>query len=300
MKHVFMMTTVLCMAACGNPNGGSDEQTNTATSSTDSISVVLSQAWATDTTSLITPECVTYDPARNQFYVSNINRQSDAENAGYIALVGADGSIKNAKWVTGFKGPLGNEVHGDFLYVNDRNTIVKIDIATGKIVERITVDGAGALNGMDIAEDGTIYAADSKTNGIFRVSPDGQAKMIVQSDSLETPNGVLINGDELLVASSHGGSLKAVNLGDGSIETRVAGLGQVDGIIPLEGGRYLTSSWKGEVYFIDENGKQQKILDTKDQAINAADIGYIPNEKLLVIPTFHDNRLVAYRMEIRE
>lgn len=262
--------------------------------------VSLSQVWETDTTSLLTPECVTYDPARNQFYVSNINRQSEAENAGYIALVNTDGSIKNAKWVTGFKGPLGNDVHGDFLYVNDRSTVVKIDIASGEIVDRIAVAGAEALNGMDIAEDGTIYAADSRTNKVFRIRPDGEITVVVESDSLETPNGVLINGDELLVASSDGSSLKAVNLGSGSIETRVTGLGQVDGIVPLNGGRYLTSSWKGEVYFIDENRNQQTILDTKDQAVNAADIGYIPQENLLVVPTFHDNRLVAYRLEIRE
>lgn len=300
MKNMFMMAAALCMAACGNRNNGSNEQTDSAGSQADGVVVSLSQVWETDTTSLLTPECVTYDPARNQFYVSNINRQSEAENAGYIALVNTDGSIKNAKWVTGFKGPLGNDVHGDFLYVNDRSTVVKIDIASGEIVDRIAVAGAEALNGMDIAEDGTIYAADSRTNKVFRIRPDGEITVVVESDSLETPNGVLINGDELLVASSDGSSLKAVNLGSGSIETRVTGLGQVDGIVPLNGGRYLTSSWKGEVYFIDENRNQQTILDTKDQAVNAADIGYIPQENLLVVPTFHDNRLVAYRLEIRE
>lgn len=299
LQHVFLIAAALCLTACGGRSGGSDAQVDN-TGPKDRATVTLTQVWETDSTSLLTPECVTYDPARNQFYVSNINRQSEGEDAGYIALVNADGSIQQAQWVTGFKGPLGNEIHGDFLYVNDRSAIVKIDIAAGKIVDRIQVEGAVALNGMDIAEDGTIYAADSRTNKIFSIRPDGEVTVVVESDSLETPNGVQINGDELLVASSDGGSLKAIRLADRKIETRVRGLGQVDGIVPLGGGRYLTSSWKGEVYFVDENLRQQKILDTKDQAINAADIGYIPQEQLLVVPTFHDNRLVAYRLEIED
>lgn len=299
MKYLCMITAMIVAASCGNRDSGTDTQTETAQASSGDLQVSLTQVWETDTSSLITPECVTYDDVSDQLYVSNINRLSDAENAGYIALVNKDGSIKTADWVTGFKGPLGNDVYDDFLYVNDRNTVVKIEIATGEVVERIAVEGASALNGMDIADDGTIYAADSRTNGIFRITPDGQSEMIVQSDSLETPNGILIQGDSLIVASSDGGSLKSVRLADGAVTTLVTGIGQVDGIIPLEDGHYLTSSWKGEVYFVSKDMEAQQLLDTRDQGINAADMAYIPQENLVIVPTFHDNRLVAYRLEIQ-
>lgn len=299
MKYLCMITAMIVAASCGNRDSGTDTQTETAQASSGDLQVSLTQVWETDTSSLITPECVTYDDVSDQLYVSNINRLSDAENAGYIALVNKDGSIKTADWVTGFKGPLGNDVYDGFLYVNDRNTVVKIEIATGEVVERIAVEGAGALNGMDIADDGTIYAADSRTNGIFRITPDGQSEMIVQSDSLETPNGILIQGDSLIVASSDGGSLKSVRLADGAVTTLVTGIGQVDGIIPLEDGHYLTSSWKGEVYFVSKDMEAQQLLDTRDQGINAADMAYIPQENLVIVPTFHDNRLVAYRLEIQ-
>lgn len=297
MKYPFIIAAGILVASCGNQSNQSGEQADVR-SQAGNVHVELSQVWETDTTTFMTPECVTYDSVRNQFYVSNINRQSEAENAGYISLVDADGSVKDAQWITGFTGPLGNDFHGDYLYVNDRSVIVKIDIAAGEIVERITVDSAVALNGIDIAEDGTIYAADSRTNKIFRVQPTGEIDVVVASDSLETPNGVLIQDNELLVASSDGGSLKSVNLSDGSIKTLVTGIGQADGIISLGDGRYLSSSWKGEVYFINENMEQQKILDTQADAINAADMGYIPEENLVVVPTFHDNRLVAYRLSV--
>lgn len=75
-------------------------------------------------------------------------------------------------------------------------------------------------------------------------------------------------------------------------------IGSADGIIRLEGGHFITSSWSGEMYFISNDFKRQKILDTSGEKINAADMGYIPEENLLVIPTFYDNRLMAYRLNI--
>ena len=37
-------------------------------------------------------------------------------------------------------------------------------------------------------------------------------------------------------------------------------------------------------------------MDTSSRGIGAADFVYLPGERLLVVPTFRDGRVVAYRI----
>jgi hypothetical protein len=47
---------------------------------------------------------------------------------------------------------------------------------------------------------------------------------------------------------------------------------------------------------ININGEKSSLLNTKDQGKNTADIWFIQEENLLLVPTFFDNRVVAYRL----
>jgi outer membrane protein assembly factor BamB len=289
----------MLIIACGqgekqksNPSG------QTAEMKPDTLIVELEKVWETKGLQLITPECVTYDPDRNIFYISNLNRVNEVENDGYISIVNADGSVENARWVEGLTSPLGNDFYNGHLFVNDGGNIVKIDIESGNVIEKISVEGAADLNGIDIDEAGNIYAADSDGNKIYKVTQDGEVTLLFEGEELNEPNGVFIKGEELIVASMSGNSLLSFHLETNQIKTLVEGIGGVDGIIQLEGGHFLTSNWSGEIYFISNDMQKQKILDTTVDKINAADIGYIPQENLLVVPTFFDNRLMAYKVNI--
>lgn len=292
----FLSLTLLI--ACGQ--GGKNEQDNPAAQTTepesDTLKVSLEKVWETEQGKLSTPECATFNPDKNIFYVSNLNLDNEVENDGYIALVNADGSIENEKWVEGLKSPLGNDFYNGHLYVNDGTSIVKIELESGSITERIPVEGAAKLNGMDIDPDGTIYAADSDGNKIFKVTQDGEVTMIAEGAKLNKPNGVFINGDELVIASMSGNSLISLNLETEEITSMVEEIKDVDGILPLDNGSFITSSWSGVIHFISNDMEKQVILDTTKDSINAADIGYIPEQNLLVVPTFFDNRLVAYKV----
>jgi len=68
-------------------------------------------------------------------------------------------------------------------------------------------------------------------------------------------------------------------------------------VVQLQKGTYLVSNWYGEIYFCGCNGQAKKILDTKDQKINAADIEYDSKSKLLFIPTFFANSVMAYEVK---
>ncbi|MBA4058732.1 MAG: ATP-binding protein, partial [Marivirga sp.] len=56
----------------------------------------------------------------------------------------------------------------------------------------------------------------------------------------------------------------------------------------------LVSSWHGEVFFVNAKGESKKILDTKEEKFNAADVEFDPKSKTLFIPTFFANGVMAY------
>ncbi len=61
----------------------------------------------------------------------------------------------------------------------------------------------------------------------------------------------------------------------------------------------LVSHWEGQVYVVSPEGEIIEVLDTLPEQINAADFEYIREQNLLLIPTFVDNRVMAYRLEER-
>lgn len=72
-----------------------------------------------------------------------------------------------------------------------------------------------------------------------------------------------------------------------------------DGIVAI-GKDFIVSNWNGEINHVSAAGKVTKLLDTKNDKVNAADIEYIPSLKLLLVPTFFANKVVAYKVMLRD
>lgn len=62
---------------------------------------------------------------------------------------------------------------------------------------------------------------------------------------------------------------------------------------------FIISNWNGEINHVSANGQVRKLLDTKTEKINAADIEYIAEQNLLLVPTFFANKVVAYEVKLR-
>ena len=58
----------------------------------------------------------------------------------------------------------------------------------------------------------------------------------------------------------------------------------------------LVSHWAGRLYRITPEGDLTEILNGERMGWNIADFEYLPEEKLVVIPTFFDNRVRAVRV----
>jgi hypothetical protein len=61
-------------------------------------------------------------------------------------------------------------------------------------------------------------------------------------------------------------------------------------------GYYLVSEWGGQIFMVNPDYSKVSLLNTKKEEINSADIAFIPEQNLLLVPTFFKNSVVAYKL----
>ncbi|MDF1574784.1 MAG: hypothetical protein P1P86_06285 [Bacteroidales bacterium] len=256
----------------------------------------LKEVWSTDTL-LATCESVLYDKSRNLLFVSCINGAPAEKNGeGYISSLRPDGRIETLKWVTGLNAPKGMGVSGNLLYVADIDQLVIIDIENSEIIERLDIEGASFLNDVAVGTSGRVYFTDSDT-GFIWIYSDGKLGAWI-TDSLERPNGLFVEESRILLTCSGSEDLKVINKATGAVETVTGEIGHGDGIeFTGTEGYYIATSWSGEIFMIGPDFKRTSLLKTSDKEINSADIGFNLEEQVLYVPTFFDNRVVAYKLE---
>ncbi|UHG92720.1 SMP-30/gluconolactonase/LRE family protein [Spirosoma oryzicola] len=259
--------------------------------------VKLVKVWETDTT-LRTPESVLYD-GKSTLYVANIDGKSDSlDGSGFISKVSLDGKIENLHWTSGLNAPKGMGLYKNRLYVTDVYRLVAINTENGQAEKTWDAVGKGAfLNDVTVDKDGTVYVSDSRADKLYRLKGD-KWEVFMEGEQLNKPNGVLAVGkDRLMVGSTKIGALRTLDLNTKTMKTVADGMVNTDGIVPEGKGNFIVSDWSGQVFHVSADGTKQQLLDTRSDKVNAADIEYIPKEKLLIVPTFFKNKLVAYRLE---
>ncbi len=241
-----------------------------------------------------TPESVCYDEQRNIFYVSNVaGGPSDKDNNGFISTLSLDGKVLKLYWCKGLNAPKGMGIAGNYLYVTDIDAIVKIDIAQQKIIKRFVIKGAKFLNDVTVDKDGTVYFSDMNDNAIYRLR-NSAPELFIKSEHLNQPNGLFINENNLLAGLRD--RIVAINLKSKEITDFIINTGGIDGLVADGRGNFIISDWLGNVNLVNQKNEKEKLLDTTPEKINAADIEFIPAQKILVIPTFGDNRVMAYQL----
>ena len=261
----------------------------------------LEKVWETEQT-LIIPESVLYNPADSILYVSNINGSSSAKDSnGFISKVSLDGKIQVLKWANGLHAPKGSGIFKDKLYVADIDHLVEIDMESGNILDRHLAPGAKFLNDVAIDTSGTVYVSDySKDNSALYRFKGENIEVWAKGKDINSPNGLWLEGNELFFGNTGDGSLKVINCATKKIR-KIASVGfGIDGLRADGRGNYLVSDWSGRTSLIDTKGKVTTLLDTTKQNINSADIEFISDMNLLIIPTFFDNRIAAYKVEVEE
>lgn len=254
----------------------------------------LELLWKTD--GLRVPESVLVyqDQGDKYLFVSEIDGQGNAaDGEGGVAIMNTDGSLRHHDWVRGLNAPKGLGVFAGKLYVADLTEVVIIDIAAGKVTEKITAPDAVFLNDITIDNAGVVYISDTRKNRVYKLE---NGKISYWLEDIEAANGLkAIDGnvyiaanDKLLKADSNG----AITLIAQGFEQRA------DGLEPVGNGDFIVTCWAGIVYYVYADGRMEKLLDTQEQKLNTADIGWDPATSTLYVPTFFGNSVKAFRLVI--
>jgi sugar lactone lactonase YvrE len=252
----------------------------------------LVKQWETEPV-LKTPESVLYDAGGRVLYVSNIDGKEPwaRDGKGSIAKVALDGKVIAVEWVSGLDAPKGLGLHRGRLYVADLDHIIVIDVAQGAIAERIAVPGAKGLNDVTVDQAGVVYVSDMHGAKIYALT---KGKPAVWLEGFKRPNGVLAHGGDLYVLDS--GTLLKFDRNKQRTTVAEGMDASTDGIEHVTGDEFIVSCWAGVIYHV--KGRQvQPLLDTRDQKLNTADIGYDAQKRIVYVPTFFSNTVAAYELK---
>ncbi|HYQ56330.1 MAG TPA: hypothetical protein VEP89_03205, partial [Draconibacterium sp.] len=165
----------------------------------------------------------------------------------------------------------------------------------GEVLNEYKNSKSKGLNDVTVADDGSVFISDSDGNCIFKIE-NGSMNVFVEDDRIRGMNGIYAEGDLLYVGGSN--NFFTVNQKNKEIEVIAEEVGYLDGIEKVAEGVFATSDWQGQVYLIEPGKGTEKILDTTPKEINAADLGFIPDNNLLLVPTFNNNKVIAYQLDM--
>lgn len=228
-----------------------------------------------------------HDDASRSLFVSNLaTAPGAADGSGSISRLTPDGRVVAAKWVTGLTAPRGLRVFKGTLYAACGDRLTVIDIATGNVVRWVPVPAAEFLSDVTVDTTGTVYVSDPRASRIYAYDGTG-VTVFAEGDDLEYPNGLLAVGNQLFVAGegtpATPGRLFALNLKTKQ-KTPVtpAPVGTLGGLERDERFNFLVADRAaGKVYQISPRGEVTLLLAGLP---GAADLAYLPERRLLVLP----------------
>ena len=250
------------------------------------------------------PESVLFDAERGRTIVSNVNGgPAELNGKGYLSLIEPDtGKIIREKWAVGLDAPKGLAIVGKEVLAADVKQLRIIDIETGKLIKTFSPKDSKFFN--DIASDGkTAYVGDFMGNAIWRYS-DGKFKKWVENEKLNLPNGLLVDGDRLIVAgwgvgvhedftTDEKGSLVQVDLKSGAITPVKGGekLGNLDGLAKL-GDTIFVSDWMAGTIHTLKPGDKAKLFKTYNKGLGDISL----KGDMLYLPFWLDNKVAAIKV----
>ena len=250
------------------------------------------------------PESAIYDKNTDAIYISNINGSPlELDRNGYITKISVNGQILEKKWVSGLDAPKGLAIHKNNLYVSDVDKIWKISTKNKK-KDFFPIKDAGFLNDLVAHKDGTIYASDMFKNRIYSLK-DNNLTIWKQSKLLDSPNGLLIEGKYLIIATwgkiKEGfktevkGKLIKVNMQTRQIKKffSTRPIGNLDGLVFNKYNGYLSTDWvNGKLFSINKKGI---VVDSMKVNKGSADLEILMHKNLILIPMMLNNNVTALK-----
>ena len=238
------------------------------------------------------PESVTVDGHDNYIYVSNINGMPDEKNgSGYVTRVMFSGDIIDTLKLNGLNAPKGMVVANNYLYIADIDRVIVYNVEKQELINILVPEGAEFLNDITADADDNVYVSDSKAGKVFRISQLNISTFVC--DSLSAG----VNG--LCVADAYiamGAANRIVLINPMNARTKIfANLSFTpDGLKRHNDTTFLASDFVGNIYSVTP--KNCRLLVSARENVNAADFEYIPEQNILIVPTFFNNTIDIYHI----
>lgn len=250
-------------------------------------------------TGVETPESVLVAPD-GKIYVSEI-AEFGKDGDGKISVI--EGG-KRKIFAEGMDDPKGLAYSKGALYVADKTRILKVG-KNGKWAVFAAADAFPAkpqfLNDLTTDRAGNIYVSDSgdlqgKGGAVYRITPDGKVGTVISGTDdkrVLAPNGLLPDGNDLLMVDFVSGILYRITLKTGRMTQVAEGFGGGDGIARDRNGTLWISDWKsGRLFTLKKDGELKFV---KDGFKAAADITMAADGKTVLVPDMKAGEIVWVR-----
>lgn len=199
------------------------------------------------------------------------------------------GTLVRASGATPLVDPTGMAVVGSTLWVNDVTRIRSYDLRTGAAGRVVAIPRSVFINDLAADRRGNLWASDSETRSLYRVSRAGSVTQFRLPASIRgLPNGVALHpsGDMWFVTFNESavGGAQVGRVSPSGVITDVMSsprLRQLDGIAFVGRTAYISDFGNGSIWKLSGNGTLTRRAVV---AGSPADISYAPSLKRLLIP----------------
>ena len=230
---------------------------------------------------------------------------------GWVSKLAADGSMIDSRWATNIRNPMGMRVSGKRLWVNNITEIIGINLDDPSDRIIYSIDDAILLNDLATDSSGYAYLSDSTNSRVVRVDLATGENSTYMSTLPSSPNGLLVHGDRLYIASwgimseqpeeraewitKTAGDLYWVSLKESEKVRHIVAseLGNLDGVEIDQQGNLYASDWEnGKLYKISSSNKTVIELGQYKQGL--ADLGLNSLTGELVLPIMLSSEVLFY------
>ncbi len=255
------------------------------------------------------PENAYWHAESRSWFVSSLGGGLSLEKDGFgwVTKFDASGAVVAPRWADGLDAPSGMTGFDGSLYVVDRGRVHEIEIDTGRTIRQIELPGSEFANDATVTPEGDVFVSDTATNRIYRIA-NGTAAIWLESEELQSPNGLWVSGQTLIVATwgpmtdittfaaKHPGTLLLIDLATKAITPvgKGAPIAHFDGVISTGDAYYATDWAGGRLLRIALNGAVHTMLSGFEQL---SDLGYNPENKQLGLTVMKDNRFILLTLD---
>lgn len=216
------------------------------------------------------PAAAVWHEASQNWFVSNMGGPPlSGEARGSISRIPRRDVKVEPVFVEGLRAPRGIATLGDTLYVAEVEAVAVVSVSRRVIERRQPVAKARRLSGVAVDGEGNLYVSDLLTDTIHLLPKAGPPQVFLTSKDLAGPNGLWVDGTDLLVASwgpvtdsatlqtRRPGRLQRIDLKTRRLKAfdTPAPTGRLAGVVRSPEGLVVTDAGTGRVLLWSADGK---------------------------------------------